>query len=175
VPFRRKISSPSSWLNSKPSNKSETNCIWEKLLNETTLKYGFACSVKRKIEHINTHITDTEIWLSSEINVSFISDVCEAVIAANIPPDKMNSKNFRDFLKNTCVRNVPKESSPRNIYLNKCYSSALRHIRENSLSLWTENTVPICLQDLRDCKLSCSCSLCMWFCAPAMARRKELR
>ena len=67
----------------------------------------------------------TQNTSSFESNVSFL-DLCQALIGANIPWNKLSNPNFRDFLENYCNWNIPL----RKTFLDQCYQSALQEIQD---------------------------------------------
>lgn len=53
---------------------------------------------------------------------NFNNDLCEALIASNIPLKKLNNPKFRSFLKKYCmIQKIPDESTLRKNYIVNVY------------------------------------------------------
>lgn len=61
---------------------------------------------------------------------AFNVDLCEALVAANIPWTKIGNPVLKQFLQKYCNRNVPSESTLRKNYLRPLYEQTLARIRE---------------------------------------------
>lgn len=76
---------------------------------------------------------------SSLVKNEFFEDLCQTLLACNIPIHKLNNPNLRRFLQKYCVhQNIPDESTLRKNYVPTVYQETLRRIRselENKL-LW---------------------------------------
>ena len=59
----------------------------------------------------------------------FYKELCEAMVAANIPWNKLQVPKYRAFLEKYCGRQVPDESTLRKGYIDACYEHALLSIR----------------------------------------------
>ncbi|XP_077528186.1 uncharacterized protein LOC144139806 [Haemaphysalis longicornis] len=59
----------------------------------------------------------------------FSADLCEALVAANIPWAKIENKTFKNFLQKYCKQKVPSESTLRKEYLRPLYEKTLQEIR----------------------------------------------
>jgi hypothetical protein len=53
-------------------------------------------------------------------------DLCEMLISANIPLNKVSNKLFINFMEKYTNRSVPTESALRKNYLSSCYEGAVR-------------------------------------------------
>lgn len=56
----------------------------------------------------------------------FYYDLCQALVASNIPFVKLENSGFKGFLEKYCKKNVPNESTLRKNYLPKCYEKVSR-------------------------------------------------
>lgn len=61
---------------------------------------------------------------------SFNEDLCLALIAANIPWNKLQIPLFKNFLNKYTNNHIPDESTLRKNYLGPCYSRVIISIRE---------------------------------------------
>jgi len=52
----------------------------------------------------------------------FSEELCDALIAANVPLKKINNPSLRHFLEKYCKRNIPSETSLRK-QLKSCYDA----------------------------------------------------
>jgi hypothetical protein len=52
---------------------------------------------------------------------NFSAELCEALVAANIPLYKINNGKFKAFLEKHTGKNIPEESTLRKNYLGGCY------------------------------------------------------
>jgi hypothetical protein len=53
----------------------------------------------------------------------FNSDLCEALLSANIPLTNLNNSNLKTFLEKYCQKNIPDESTLRKSYVIGIYTS----------------------------------------------------
>lgn len=90
-------------------------------------------------EEINTKIRLQKIEYSIKIqpfinkNTSksdFNYNLCKALVATNIPMNKLNNDVFRYFLSKYCNKNIPCISTLRIGYFDKCYEEVLSKIRD---------------------------------------------
>jgi hypothetical protein len=58
----------------------------------------------------------------------FHRDLCEMLISANIPLNKVSNKQFINFMEKYTNRSVPTESTLRKNYLSSCYEDAVRRV-----------------------------------------------
>jgi hypothetical protein len=58
----------------------------------------------------------------------FHRDLCEMLISANIPMNKVSNKQFINFMEKYTNRNIPIEPTLRKNYLSSCYEGALRRV-----------------------------------------------
>ncbi|KAL1446681.1 hypothetical protein WDU94_003651 [Cyamophila willieti] len=85
----------------------------------------------------------------SSINTEFSTDLCETLMASNIPMHKVNNPAFKKFLQKYCVgHNIPDESTLRKNYVPGVYQSVLQSIREdigdNYIWVSTDETTDAC-------------------------------
>jgi hypothetical protein len=66
-------------------------------------------------------------WL---VEKEFLTDMCFALVATNIPFNKLQSTPFKNFLQKYVSQNIPDESTLRKNYLKLCFESILTKIRE---------------------------------------------
>jgi hypothetical protein len=68
----------------------------------------------------------------------FSLDLCEAMLAANLPWYKLQCPKFKEFLAKYCNRSIPDESTIRKQYLPICYNNILTQIRSDigQCSVW---------------------------------------
>uniref|UniRef100_A0A2S2R2X5 DUF659 domain-containing protein n=2 Tax=Sipha flava TaxID=143950 RepID=A0A2S2R2X5_9HEMI len=76
----------------------------------------------------------------------FNYDLCNALVAANIPMNKLNNDVFRSFLSKYCNKNIPCESTLRKGYFDKCYEEVLLKIREAV----GEHKIWVCIDETTD-------------------------
>ena len=69
---------------------------------------------KKKATSKQTFLTQNTSNLESNV---FFLDLCQALIDANIPWNKLSHPNFHGFLEKYCNRNIPHESTLRKTYL----------------------------------------------------------
>ncbi|XP_029679637.1 uncharacterized protein LOC115245458 [Formica exsecta] len=60
----------------------------------------------------------------------FNKDLCQALVASNIPLNKLNNINFQLFLKKYCKQHIPDESTLRKKFVNSCYAETISKIRQ---------------------------------------------
>jgi len=56
-------------------------------------------------------------------------ELCDTLLAANIPLTKLTSTYFRNFLEKNIKFKIPDESTLRKNYVEKCYLNTIRNIR----------------------------------------------
>ncbi|PSN38272.1 hypothetical protein C0J52_16895 [Blattella germanica] len=61
----------------------------------------------------------------------FFKDMCRAMIAENIPWNKLQVPEYRSFLEKYCNTIIPDESTLRKNYLEECYQDTLSSIRSD--------------------------------------------
>lgn len=66
----------------------------------------------------------------SEDKQSFLSDLCYAMVASNIPFNKLKFPPFKLFLQKYTKQNIPDESTLRKNYLKKCFEQSINEIRK---------------------------------------------
>jgi hypothetical protein len=59
----------------------------------------------------------------------FSKDLCEMMLSANIPLNKVNNEQFKTFLKKYTTHLIPDESTLRKYYVPACYEGVLKRIR----------------------------------------------
>ena len=64
-------------------------------------------------------------------NSEFYKELCMALVAGNIPWNKLQVPEFKHFLQKYCNRNIPDESTLRKNYLDSCYLDVLENIRND--------------------------------------------
>ena len=62
----------------------------------------------------------------------FHRDLCEMLISANVPLNKVSKKQFINFIEKYTNRSIPTESTLRKNYLSSCYEDAVRRGRNIS-------------------------------------------
>ncbi|KAL4119421.1 hypothetical protein QTP88_012230 [Uroleucon formosanum] len=60
----------------------------------------------------------------------FNEDLCSALIVVNIPWNKLQIPEFKNFLEKYTGKHIPDESTPRKNYLGPCYNNVIITIRE---------------------------------------------
>jgi len=68
---------------------------------------------------------------TNTIKLDFNDDLCNALVATNIPMNKKNNDVFRRFLSKYCNKNIPCTSKLRKEYFDKCYEEVLSKIRDD--------------------------------------------
>ena len=68
----------------------------------------------------------TQTVKSSNHEHEFFHDLCETLVAANIPWNKLSNNHFCNFLQKYCNQKIPDESTLRKYYLDGCYNSVLQ-------------------------------------------------
>lgn len=64
---------------------------------------------------------------------NFNMDLCRALISANIPLNKLQNREFRQFLQLYTQKYVPTESTLRKFYLDDCYEEMMKTIKRRVL------------------------------------------
>ncbi|KAL4148242.1 hypothetical protein QTP88_002523 [Uroleucon formosanum] len=89
-----------------------------------------ARGIQRKLNEVKQN---NQVLLSNFTNnsdqSSFNLELCETLLAANIPLAKLNNTNFRNFLEKNIKFKIPDESTLRKNYVEKCYLNTIRNIR----------------------------------------------
>lgn len=80
------------------------------------------------------------------IKSDFNYDLCNALVAANIPMNKLNNDVFRSFLSKYCNKNIPCESTLRKGYFDKCYEEVFSKIRDGV----GEHKIWVCIDETTD-------------------------
>lgn len=68
---------------------------------------------------------------NSANNSSFYSELCEAMVAINMPWRNLNNSVWKDFLQKYTKRPIPDESTLRKNYLEQIYQRRMQEIRES--------------------------------------------
>lgn len=66
-------------------------------------------------------------------NSAFNADLCNAMVSADIPLEKLSNSEFRNFLENYTGNAVPEESVLRKRYVDECYERTMEKIRRRVL------------------------------------------
>jgi len=68
----------------------------------------------------------------------FNLDLCRAMLAANIPLNKLANPQFKSFLAKYTGQNIPVESTLRNGYIDDCYTEKMNEIKKliNGKKIW---------------------------------------
>lgn len=61
----------------------------------------------------------------------FNTDLCEALLAANIPLNKLSNSKFRTFLEKYTGKNIPYETTLRNEYIDDVYYMVIENIKND--------------------------------------------
>lgn len=61
----------------------------------------------------------------------FYIDLCRMMVSANIPLNKLNNKEFREFLEKYTQQHIPSESTLRQYYVPKLYDENMKQIRNS--------------------------------------------
>ncbi|VVC34389.1 Ribonuclease H-like domain,Domain of unknown function DUF659 [Cinara cedri] len=61
----------------------------------------------------------------------FNTDLCEALLAANIPLNKLSNSKFRTFLEKYTGKNIPFENTLRNEYIDDVYYTVIENIKND--------------------------------------------
>lgn len=76
----------------------------------------------------------------------FFTDLCEALISADIPLAKLNNTKFKEFLEKYTGKTVPDSSTLRKNYVGKCYEKTMEEIiaKVNGKKIW------VCMDETTD-------------------------
>ena len=85
-------------------------------------------AAKNKQSSLKQTLLTQQTPSSSNLKNEFCSDLCHALIAANIPWNSLNNPTFRNFLDKYCKHTIPSESTLRKNYLEDCYRSTIKEI-----------------------------------------------
>ncbi|PSN39119.1 hypothetical protein C0J52_17476, partial [Blattella germanica] len=88
-------------------------------------------AAKNKQSSLKQMLLTQQTPSSSNLKNEFCSDLCHALIAANIPWNSLNNPTFRNFLDKYCKHTIPSESTLRKNYLEDCYRSTIKEIQNN--------------------------------------------
>jgi len=72
-------------------------------------------------------LTDTSITSKKS---SFNLELCQTLLLANIPLNKLNNEHFRKFLEKYIKVDIPDESTLRKNYVELCYNDTMQKIRD---------------------------------------------
>ncbi|KAL4113004.1 hypothetical protein QTP88_016713 [Uroleucon formosanum] len=72
-------------------------------------------------------LTDTSITSKKS---SFNLELCQTLLLANIPLNKLNNEHFRKFLEKNIKVDIPNESTLRKNYVELCYNDTMQKIRD---------------------------------------------
>ena len=95
---------------------------------------------KRNVDECNRAIvttdnsdndSDAQNRPSSSKTNNFYADMCQAMVAVNMPWRCLNNKVWRNFLKKYTREDIPDESTLRKNYLENCYNLVIQKIRKN--------------------------------------------
>lgn len=64
-----------------------------------------------------------------ETSTTFHYELCEALIASNIPLSKLNNAKLRHFVEKYTKRSIPSESTLRKYYVSRCYDSTINTMK----------------------------------------------
>jgi len=89
-----------------------------------------ARGIQRKLNEVkqNDQVLISNLTNNSDQS-SFNLELCETLLAANIPLAKLNNTNIRNFLEKYIQFKIPDESTLRKNYVEKCYLNTIRNIR----------------------------------------------
>lgn len=78
----------------------------------------------------------------------FNAELCEALLSANIPLQKLQNVTFRNFLQKRCNYNIPDESTLRKCYINDIYVNTIHSIKQkvknNFIYFIVDETTDVC-------------------------------
>lgn len=81
-------------------------------------------------QQLLTTALSSDVTSKGEKNNQFNMDLCEALVASNIPLHKLTNSAFKNFLRKYCVnRKIPDESTLRKNYIPTIYLHVLQDIR----------------------------------------------
>jgi hypothetical protein len=73
--------------------------------------------------------------------------LCEALLSANIPLNKVQNHKFKQFLETFCKKNIPHESTLRKNYVCSIYNNVIReiksHIKDQFLYIIVDETTDV--------------------------------
>lgn len=69
---------------------------------------------------------------------TFNYDLCQALLSANIPLNKLSNDGFRNFLEKYTSKSIPVESTLRKSYVAQCYEETMNNIKKycENQKLW---------------------------------------
>lgn len=90
----------------------------------------------KHIRALNRHQNATTLKVQQQVTLcpkksTFSKDLCQALISANIPLNKINNKDFRLFLEKYTNKEIPDESTLRKSYVDDIYLETMNKIRSN--------------------------------------------
>ncbi|PNF28390.1 hypothetical protein B7P43_G16747 [Cryptotermes secundus] len=77
-----------------------------------------------------------------------LGDLCEAILAADIPLSKLTNPTLRNFIEKYTQCKVPDESSVRKNYVKQCYELTIESIRDKI----QDNFVWVSIDETQDCE-----------------------
>jgi len=60
----------------------------------------------------------------------FSLELCQALVSSNIPLNKVNNPNLRNFLEKYCNRPIPTRTTLSKNYVGECYNKTMAEIKE---------------------------------------------
>jgi len=81
---------------------------------------------QRKEENKKIQLLVPSLSKTSEYNL----DLCKAMLAANIPLNKLSNPQFKSFLEKYTMKDTPVESTLRLGYVDKCYIDTVDKIKK---------------------------------------------
>uniref|UniRef100_A0A2S2QIM4 DUF659 domain-containing protein n=1 Tax=Sipha flava TaxID=143950 RepID=A0A2S2QIM4_9HEMI len=91
-------------------------------------KHVNGVELKNKNQELSTSKTQRLITEPSKKS-SFNYDLCQALLAANIPLQKLQNETFKQFLEKYTNKLIPDESTLRKSYVFQCYQETIDKIR----------------------------------------------
>jgi len=101
-----------------------------KFLLEQHVKSAMHVNRSKKAKPLNQKLL-TNLNFEDATQKVFCQDLCEAMVAANIPWNKLEIPKFKSFLEKYMNRQIPSESTIRKGYLHGTYQKTIQKIREN--------------------------------------------
>jgi len=92
-----------------------------------TDKYSRAIN---RLQNVTTSVVRQQHTLSSKKS-TFFKDLCQTLLSANIPLNKVNNKDFRVFLEKYTKKEISDKSILRKSYVNDIYVETMNKIRSN--------------------------------------------
>ena len=106
----------------------------------TVQQHNLTSKHKRGLQRLNVKkqsILPSSAYTSDDF-CKFPVDLCEALLSANIPLQKLNNLKFRNFFEQYIDKCIPDESTLRKTYVKVCYEKVLSGIRNSigNKKLW---------------------------------------